>query len=163
MIILKYFDLLLFGPVVQYAVTSRYSLGASVMRLRSVVKPWYRLGFHQGLWGTVSADSVRIAWYRPLFGKGPSPRFDGAFVDDTDVVKLTGIIGVPRVSKFIFPLFFAFMCALVFVILPGLSAWSISAAMVVAGFATIATIAMLRVAHRDDYQRIADALDAVLS
>jgi hypothetical protein len=164
--LVRQLDLLLFGPTVQFAARSRYSLADSVARLRASLLPrWNPLArLRPGLCGRVKVDDVFARWYNPMVHNLIRPAFAGSFRTENGQVVLRGEIGVSRAQKIR-----VFIAMLLFLALPLVALalhvperaavlWPMLLPLV----ALLATV-VLSVVRRCDVKRIADALDNALS
>lgn len=163
-------DDLLFGPAVEFAATTRYSLDDSIARLASVTMPRFQLTprFHQGLFGEVNADRVAVAWHNIWLHDQLQPWFVGRFIGAGHGVELRGTIGMQplaRILSYAAVLIWAFVFLPVWyfqIVRPHAMQHPLLATIAISLLALGSILAQARF-RRGDIQRIADALDAALT
>jgi hypothetical protein len=156
-------DQLIFGPTLEFAAATRYSVDDAVTRLRSVTLPRWMFfpRFQCGLYGNVDPDRVTIGWHNPWMRDGFQPWFVGRFTQDSAGLRLSGTIGFPAWKKAIAYTSIPIWIALVLLLVNSADApaWVVALAPVLFAF----VLSINSVLRRGDAQKIANALDAALA
>jgi hypothetical protein len=161
-------DMFIFGHV-DYEMVSRYSLDASVRRIKDIVRPWgWKLFgiYKSGLYGTVTARSVVVFRHVIFIHNSFKPVFFGSFQRDGASIRLSGWFTQHRFVK-IFMTFWLSWAALIFVFglvpLPAAvqthNQWIFLLLLPVG----LAPLSLGRWISRGDIAIIADSLDRALS
>jgi hypothetical protein len=153
----------IFGPTLDFAASTRYSLGDAVSRLRAVTLPrwlWWPQ-FRSALYGNVDPDRVVVGWHNAWMRDGFQPWFVGRFVKDDSGLRLQGMIGFrlwhKAICYLVIPVWLA--CEYLFLFKTGAPIWAV----VIAPLFVVAIPFVNTFMRRRDAQKIADALDAALA
>jgi hypothetical protein len=156
-------DQFIFGPSLDFATATRYPVGESVDRIRSVTMPrWMTFPrFRRGLYGNVDPDRVAVGWHNPWMRDGFQPWFVGRFFQDAAGLRLAGSIGFPVWQKVM-----AYSITPVWIVVEiflnsvtGAPIWLLAIVPVLFAAGLLTNTVM----RRNDAQAIADALDAALA